>query len=34
MDMLLDKIADQGMQSLSNDERQLLEDMNRKLRGG
>ncbi len=34
MDMLLDKIADQGMQSLSNDERKLLEEMSRKLRGG
>ncbi len=34
MDMLLDKIADQGMQSLSNDERQLLDEMSRKLRGG
>jgi membrane associated rhomboid family serine protease len=34
MDMLLDKIADQGMQSLSSDERQLLDEMSRKLRGG
>lgn len=34
MDMLLDKIADQGMQSLSKDERQLLDEMSRKLRGG
>lgn len=34
MDMLLDKIADQGIQSLSNDERQLLDEMSRKLRGG
>ena len=33
MDMLLDKIADQGMGSLSSDERKLLEDMSRKLRG-
>jgi membrane associated rhomboid family serine protease len=34
MDMLLDKIADQGMQSLSGDERKLLDEMSRKLRGG
>lgn len=33
MDMLLDKIAEQGMNSLSTDERQLLEEMSRKLRG-
>ncbi len=33
MDMLLDKIADQGMGSLSDDERQLLDEMSRKLRG-
>lgn len=33
MDVLLDKIADQGMDSLSKNERQLLDEMSRKLRG-
>jgi len=32
MDLLLDKIAEQGMDSLSRDERALLEEMSRKLR--
>jgi membrane associated rhomboid family serine protease len=32
MDLLLDKIADQGMGSLTRDERALLEEMSRKLR--
>ncbi len=34
LDMLLDKIAQQGMGALSADERALLEDMSRKLRDG
>jgi hypothetical protein len=32
MDLLLDKIAEQGMDSLSRDERELLEAMSRELR--
>ena len=34
LDLVLDKISQEGLQSLTTDEKRLLEEMSRELRGG
>jgi hypothetical protein len=34
LDLVLDKISEQGIASLTLDERRLLDEMSQKLRGG